>query len=523
MAGRFILLMLFFLTIVPQTISAQEKKKEKAKPIRQIPQPQLDPVATGLRAAPVPSAAIRAAAVNKDGTLIAIGTGEGKISIWNKKTENFIHEWTAHDHWVFDLVFDETSERLFSAGGDNKTKVTSTKDWKLLETFEDHTDDVHGVALTPDEELLVTGGDDTNVSVRNLKTGKVTVLEGHSAQVTSVVVSLDGKRAFSSSRDQTIRVWDLEKLVEVAVLKGHTEDVLHLAIDPTGTLLASASYDGTARIWSLKTLKNTSSFHVPKFWVTAVEFSKDSKLLFTGSTDSLVRAFDINSEKELWKLSLSSDISDLVLLPIPNLFVATTSSSGMHILFYTPKTVLTSQVSTQPVAVRWPAEPISNIEYLKMHEALLFEQDMNNWGKKVGLLALHGDGFSRSLLAKMQTEKLPAPKQELAKRLQDKLSVRPQEQIRTVYFSKYWGRLAVAEYADLRIKEQLRQFVTDETRKWTPNPKSLENDLRAVQMQIQNDLLDITKSEEERERTKAVASSVAAEFRKLVEAKSDRE
>ncbi|QDT33811.1 WD40 repeat domain-containing protein [Thalassoglobus polymorphus] len=520
MAGRILFLMLLFFTLLQHGLSAQDKK-ENQKGTAAAESSPFDPVATGLRAAPIPSTAIRTAAINKNGSLIAFGTGEGKISIWDTKQNKFTHEWSGHDHWVFDLVFDANSERLFSAGGDNKTKIWSSEDWKLLKTFEDHTDDVHSVALTPDETLLITGGDDTNVIVRNLKTGEVTFLKGHTAQVTSTVLSLDGKQAFSASRDQTIRVWDLENLKEIAVFKGHQEDVLHLAIDKSGQHIASASYDGTARLWDVQSLKQIASFEIPKTWVTAVEFSNDSKLLFTGSTDFMVRAFDIQSKKEIWKIATSSDVSDLLSLSDANSLLATSSSHGIYFYEYTNDRAITKQVAIPAYAEWGHASPISTLDYLEMHEALLFEQSSKSWGQKIGLLALYGDAFSRTLIADLKTNELPAPKQELAKRLKDKLSILPQEALGTELIGKYWGRLAVAEFSELRVTETLRDWVTGETRKWSPNPNNFEKELLSVELKVRKELAVLSKSDAEKKRAKEIESAIVMEFRKLADEKNE--
>ncbi len=520
MAGRILLLTLLFFTLLQHDLPAQEKK-ENQKASETAKSPEFDPVATGLRAAPIPSTAIRTAAINKNGSLIAFGTGEGKISIWDTKQNKFTHEWSGHDHWVFDLTFGANSERLISGGGDNKTKIWSSKDWKLLKTFEDHTDDVHSVALTPDETLLITGGDDENVIVRNLKTGEVTFLKGHTAQVTSTVLSLDGKQAFSSSRDQTIRVWDLENFKEVADLTGHQEDVLHLAIDKSGQQLASASYDGTARLWDVKSLKQIASFEIPKRWVTAVEFSNDSKLLFTGSTDFMVRAFNIRSKKEIWKIATGSDVSDLLSLPDAKTLLASTSSHGIKFYDYTNDVVTTKRVAVPAYVVPGHAPPISTLDYLVMHEALLFEQSSEDWGQKIGLLALYGDAFSRTLIADLKTNELPAPKQELAKRLKDKLSISPQEALGTALIGKYWGRLAVAEFSDLRVTETLRDWVTGETRKWSPNPNNFEKELLSVELKIQKELAVLSKSDADKKRAKEIEAAIVTEFRKLADEKNE--
>ena len=57
----------------------------------------------------------------------------------------------------------------------------------------------------------------------DLEAGKETLtLRGHTSAVTSLALSGDGKRLFSGSYDETIKVWDLEAGKEILTLRGHT-------------------------------------------------------------------------------------------------------------------------------------------------------------------------------------------------------------------------------------------------------------------------------------------------------------
>lgn len=464
-----------------KTVPAKGKSKFKA-------QSQIDPVATGLRSmqekpVPVVTASVRTIAVNKEGTLLAIGTGQGEILVWSISDEKYIARWKGHEEWVFDLAFDEKSERLISGGGDNYTKFWSIDSWKRVSEFLDHQDDVHGVALTANGQTLITGGDDTLVYVRDLSTDEITGLKGHEAQVTSVLLSIDGKTAYSSSRDQTIRVWDIEKLKEVAVLKGHDEDVLHLALDRSGKYLASASYDGTVRVWSTTSLETIQTLKVPDVWMLAVEFSEDASMVFTGSTDFHVRAFDRESQKELWKSKTVSDVSDLALSPDGKQLIASSSANGIFIYNISREKGVVSK--TIPVVGNWSTRvsPLTTSEYLEMHQSLLYQQEREDWGKRVGLLSIHGDHFTDHLLQEMEISKLPAPKQELATRLSNRLRAKyePFEEspLSERVLAKFWGYYATAEYLDLGVSEPLSEWLNSETQKARSanKPKRLDDEL----------------------------------------------
>ncbi|MGI0498347.1 NB-ARC domain-containing protein, partial [Limnospira platensis] len=60
----------------------------------------------------------------------------------------------------------------------------------------------------------------------------IRTLSGHSSVVTAVAIAPDGKRAVSASRDNTLKLWDLEQGRELATLSGHSGSVNAVAIAP---------------------------------------------------------------------------------------------------------------------------------------------------------------------------------------------------------------------------------------------------------------------------------------------------
>lgn len=78
---------------------------------------------------------------------------------------------------------------------------------------------------------------------------EISTLSGHTSTV-RCVKAVSSNRAISSSRDSTVRIWNIVTGECQAVLEGHTATVRTLAV--YNDIVVSASYDGTARIWSLE-------------------------------------------------------------------------------------------------------------------------------------------------------------------------------------------------------------------------------------------------------------------------------
>ncbi|MCL2933129.1 MAG: hypothetical protein MGG11_12995, partial [Trichodesmium sp. MAG_R03] len=119
-------------------------------------------------------------------------------------------------------------------------------------------------------------------------------LIGHTDSLLSVSFSPNNQVIASSSKDKTVRLWNLEgKLLKTLV--GHDEWVSSVSFSPDGKILASASDDGTVKLWTqqgvlLRTIKAHNS------WVLGVSFSPDGQMIATASYDNMVKLWNINGE-----------------------------------------------------------------------------------------------------------------------------------------------------------------------------------------------------------------------------------
>ncbi len=78
-------------------------------------------------------------------------------------------------------------------------------------------------------------------------------VRGHTQDVWGLALSPDGRRAASCSDDRTVKVWDVVTGEELLTLRGHTREVIRAVFSHDGRRLATTGHDRTVRLWDVAT------------------------------------------------------------------------------------------------------------------------------------------------------------------------------------------------------------------------------------------------------------------------------
>ncbi|MBL9006853.1 MAG: CHAT domain-containing protein [Myxococcales bacterium] len=118
------------------------------------------------------------------------------------------------------------------------------------------------------------------------------VLRGHTAAVTAVAVSSDGKKIATGSKDQTARIWNADGSGVPVVLKGHDDAVTAIALSPDGKRLATGSQDKTLRVWNVDGSGTPLLLRGHKEAIWKVAYSSDGKTLAGVSWEGELRMWN---------------------------------------------------------------------------------------------------------------------------------------------------------------------------------------------------------------------------------------
>jgi hypothetical protein len=114
--------------------------------------------------------------------------------------------------------------------------------------------------------------------IRRCVRDRLEVLRGHSASISGLGCSPDGRTLASGDGEGGIRLWDIETGRCLRVLSGASTGAKQLIFSPNGKFLATASLDRTAiSIWDLSTGRRIASLddHGPGFALRKIAFAPD--------------------------------------------------------------------------------------------------------------------------------------------------------------------------------------------------------------------------------------------------------
>lgn len=241
---------------------------------------------------------IQSIAFSPDSALLAAGTLDGKVRVWQVEDGALVVTLEGHTDAVTSVLFSpQNSALLASASNDDTIRL-----WPLdgsgepLFTLEGHTGDVNTLSFSPGGSLLASGSDDTSIKIWQVEDGTLlNTIEGHTRGVLSVAFAPDALSVVSGSLDGTVRLWQLEDNALLNTMAGHSAVVMSVAFSPDGTLVASGSLDGTIRVWQAAdgALLNILAGHTGG--IIGIAFSPDGEDLTSGSLDGTIRLWDVAS------------------------------------------------------------------------------------------------------------------------------------------------------------------------------------------------------------------------------------
>jgi hypothetical protein len=200
-------------------------------------------------------------------------SGYGAVQLWDPVTGKENRKLFSYLTGVVSAY--SPNGKLIVTGGDHdsglpdkdviKLTLWSTADGRLIRRFErqfEQLPEIHSVAFSPTEDLLVAGEGSGQIVIWDILTGReVRTIQAQGA-VDVIDFSPDGTRILSSSNNRSVEVWDFHTGKLLATLDGNNRAPQSARYSRDGRRIVTCGADGTTKLWDARTGDLLATFFV---------------------------------------------------------------------------------------------------------------------------------------------------------------------------------------------------------------------------------------------------------------------
>ncbi|OQV12538.1 Cleavage stimulation factor subunit 1 [Hypsibius exemplaris] len=228
---------------------------------------------------------IHAAAFNSNGTMLASGSQDGYIKVYD--VEKILQVGLDFQRPPQDLIEQRCTVRVLS----------------------DHNESISAISFhpDPDQQMFLTGSYDCTARIYGFdKPGNKKALRifQESEPIRDVAFHPSGRFALVGTVHPTLRLYDVETgraFVSANPSDQHTGSITSVAYTKDGRLYASGSKDGAIKIWdgvSNRCVQTIPSAH-DSTQINSVVFSKNGKFILSSGKDALVKLWEVDAVRQM--------------------------------------------------------------------------------------------------------------------------------------------------------------------------------------------------------------------------------
>lgn len=199
-----------------------------------------------------PKEVVYGVAFSPDGNLLAAGSADNQVYVWNLAEKKLLQVLKEHGGWVMHVAFSADGKWLVSSGLDRRACVWEVGSWRPAARLQ-QTEPVLAAAFSPPADLValaICGPTDRAIRFRRRENGEqVRAVDTGAAGPLGILWAPQNNRLYLPCTDGTVRVHDAGG-GHIATLPGHTGWVHAVALNADASRLASGNAGGSVRLWN---------------------------------------------------------------------------------------------------------------------------------------------------------------------------------------------------------------------------------------------------------------------------------
>ena len=286
---------------------------------------------------------VRSVAYSPDGSIIATGSWDDTIRLWDGLTGEYKKTLRGHTGNVNSVAFSPDGLTLASGSGDDTIRLWNVETGNQKLEFNGRSYSIPVVAYFPDGGKIASGTLEGEIHIWDAFTGQhITSYTGHAGEVITNVTSIDfnpdGSILASGGTDGIIQLWDTTTGQQLRTIDSMHGDSITITFSRDGSKIASTgAWDLTARLWDPVTGQQQQTFWEHETGVYAAAFSQDGRTLATGSVSGEIRLWDTDTGV-LQKILIghTDSVNTLAFSPNENILVSGSRDHTMNLWEFTP-------------------------------------------------------------------------------------------------------------------------------------------------------------------------------------------